>query len=371
MIVHLFDDEKFVDATIKKFEEIESGINRYIVFSNSQNLIYSKNIDKIEVHTNKWYKLDFNFIFQDCSLLVIHYLTPLKTFILKNMPKSIPVLWMVWGGDAYSYFKNFVEYEVETNKLTKKQLKTKVRNSLFYDLYYKLRYGVRTINKEKNALQNINYLSTVLPPEFNLIKSEFNLNVSYIKFNYDSFNNIFYNKNEHSLGKNILLGNSATQSNNHLDIFKKIESVESLLIVPLNYGDNKYSKIIIKEGFKKYRNNFNPLTEFLQLEEYQKIILSCNTMIMYHIRQQALGNILVALFLGIRVFLNKKSITYDYLKSIGLKVFSLEDDIKFLGKELNDGEKKINAKLVVDYWGEEKILEGTSNVIGLYHALKK
>tara|TARA_R110002033_G_scaffold98637_1_gene146975 strand:- start:9704 stop:10834 length:1131 start_codon:yes stop_codon:yes gene_type:complete len=370
MIVHLFDDEKFVDGTIDKFEKLAAGENRYIVFSNSKTLKYTKRTNKINITKNRWYKLDLNDIFKDCDLLVIHYLTPLKTYILKKTPKNISVLWMAWGGDAYPFFKNFNEYEMETNSLVKNQTLTKIKKTIIYDLYSLFTYGVRTIDKEKKTLQNINYLATVLPPEFNLIKDEFYLKASYIKFNYDCLSNIFESDVEFSLGKNILVGNSSTVSNNHLDIFNKIERVESSLIVPLNYGDANYSNIVIEEGKKKYKNQFIPLTEFLQLDEYKKMVLSCNTMVMYHIRQQGLGNIFLAFYLGLRVFLNKKSITYNYLKSIGLKVSNLEDDIKLLGIELNDDEKKINAQLVIDNWGNDKILEGTLNVVQLYNSLK-
>ena len=170
MIVHLFDDEKFVDRTIDKFEKLATGENRYIVFSNTKTLKYTKRKNKINIVTNRWFNINLKDIFKDCDLLVIHYLTPLKTFILKKTPNNIPVLWMVWGGDAYPFFKNFNVYEMETNNLVKNQLLTKIKETILYDLYSLFTYGVRTIDKEKIALQNINYLATVLPPEFNLIK---------------------------------------------------------------------------------------------------------------------------------------------------------------------------------------------------------
>ena len=43
MIVHLFEDEKFVDVTIDNFDTISKGKSRYIVFSNSTLLKHIKN----------------------------------------------------------------------------------------------------------------------------------------------------------------------------------------------------------------------------------------------------------------------------------------------------------------------------------------
>ena len=40
MIVHLFEDQKFVDITIENFENVSDGLNKYIVFSNNEKLTY-------------------------------------------------------------------------------------------------------------------------------------------------------------------------------------------------------------------------------------------------------------------------------------------------------------------------------------------
>ncbi len=370
MIIHLFDDEKFVDTTINKFEKLAAGKNRYLVFSNSQILKYPKRLDKIEILTDKWYKLDFNSIFKDCDLLVIHYLTPLKSYILKKTPKNVKVLWIAWGGDAYTNFKKFPAFEAETKKIVTESFKIKIRNTFLYDIYFMLKYGVKVLNKEKKALSKIDYVATVLPPEFELIKKEFSLNAEYVKFSYDSLNYILKSKLVFNLGENILIGNSATAYNNHLDIFKKIKS-NNKLIVPLNYGDKAYRDIICNEGFKIYGSNFKPIFDFLEFNEYEALVRSCNSMVMYHIRQQGLGNILLGLFIGIRVYLNTKSVTYEYLTRIGFLIFNLDDHIEFLGIELKEPEKRINNQLVKEYWGEDKILEGTNNVIGLCGDFRK
>ena len=80
MIVHLFEDEKFVDTTIQNFEIVSKERNKYIVFSNNKNLKYISSTDVL-VLPNSSYKIDFNLIFDDCELLIIHFLTPLKLYI--------------------------------------------------------------------------------------------------------------------------------------------------------------------------------------------------------------------------------------------------------------------------------------------------
>lgn len=365
MIVHLFEDEKFVDTTIEKFEKIAEGENRYIVFSDAKSLKHPKRTDKIEIYPNSWYKIKLEKIFKDCRLIIVHYLTPIKGFIIKNKPNRIPVVWMVWGKDAYDFFEKYEQYEPITSSYLRADWRTKLKKTKLYDGYHFIKYGVNTIDKERGISSKINYITTVLPTEFELIKKEFNLNAKYIPYNYDSLNILFSGTKSYVLGENILIGNSATPSNNHLDVFSKIVEFKQEVIVPLNYGDMNYKNVILENGIKTFGSKFRPLTHFMPFEEYQNLVFSCNSMVMYHIRQQGLGNILLALYVGIRVFLNTKSTTYKYLNKIGFRIYDLQNDNEVLGVELEREEKSVNKALVIQYWGPKKILEGVNNVVNI------
>ena len=317
MIVHLFEDEKFVDATIINFEKVSVGLNRYIIFSNKQDLKYVTSKEEVLVLPNSSYNLDLDLIYKDCKLLVIHFLTPIKLYVIKNKPKHVKVLWSVWGGDAYDHFTQQDFFEQLTLNIRKESLYQSFRLSKLYDFYHLLRYRVKPLRKELDTLRQIEFLSTVLPYEFEIIKQEFNLTATYVEYNYSI--NDFNSSLSVNLGDSVLIGNSATFSNNHLDIFEIIKSTNRKLVVPLNYGPfgyKDYKARIIFEGNRLFKDNFYAIESFLPTQEYNQILMSCNTMIMYHIRQQALGNIYMALYLGMRVFLNKKSITYKYMNNI-------------------------------------------------------
>ena len=62
MIVHLFEDQKFVDITIENFENVSVGLNRYIVFSNNQELKYVSRKEQTLILPNSSYKLDLDLI---------------------------------------------------------------------------------------------------------------------------------------------------------------------------------------------------------------------------------------------------------------------------------------------------------------------
>ena len=142
---------------------------------------------------------------------------------------------------------------------------------------------------------------------------------------------------------NILLGNSGSIMNNHIeafDILKKEEIGDKKIIVPLSYGDSEYTKTIIKKGKEIFGDKFIPLTKFIPREEYNKITLSCSIVFMNHYRQQAMGNILTAIWLGSKVYMNNSTTSYKYLSRIGIKINSIQD--------LQQGKSKINYTRVDD-----------------------
>ncbi|MAJ13308.1 MAG: hypothetical protein CMD09_04855 [Flavobacteriales bacterium] len=369
MIVHLFEDQKFVDVTIENFDNVSFGLNKYIVFSNSKELRYVIRKDQVTVLPNSSYKLELDLIYKNCKLLIIHFLSPIKIYVLKNKPQNIKVIWSVWGSDAYSHFSNQKFFEPLTKNITRKNLLQIVKFSYIYEYYHFVRYKVKPLIKELKILQSIDYVFTVLPNEFKIIKKEFNLNATYVDYNYGI--NKFNDFNNVTLGNSILVGNSATSSNNHLDVFEIIKDTNHSLIVPLSYGAydyKKYKELIIFEGKRIFKKLFIPIEEFMPLKDYRELTSSCNSVIMYHIRQQALGNIFMFLFQGMRVFLNSKSLTYYYLKDKGMIVFDLKKDYKLLGIELSEEYKMINKNIVLSLRSRDVIIAKTKRVISLYRS---
>jgi dTDP-N-acetylfucosamine:lipid II N-acetylfucosaminyltransferase len=368
MIVHLFEDQKFVDVTIDNFENISKGKSRYIVFSDSTLLKYVSKVDQVEIFANSCKELNIDSILKDCKLLIIHSLSPLKLYILKRTSKNITVVWSVWGADAYPYFYKKNLYEPLTDKVERSSIKQLIKSTFIYNIYHFHKYRVFPVNKETGTLKKINYLITVLPYEYELIKNEFQLRAKYLDYNYGI--NRFNEQNFPQLGDSVLLGNSSDYSNNHLDIFEFIKDCDKKLIVPLSYaGYRSYRDLVIKEGDKIFNTLFNPILEFIPLEKYNQLILSCNSVIMYHIRQQALGNIFMSLFQGMRVFLNKKSITYKYMQDVGMIIFDLENDVDLVGVELQEKQKIKNRELVIKLRGEKIIINKTQEIYKLYNTL--
>ncbi|WP_224488209.1 TDP-N-acetylfucosamine:lipid II N-acetylfucosaminyltransferase family protein [Robertkochia flava] len=365
MIVHLFEDEKFVDSTISIFEEVAPGKNKYVIFSNSEELVHVTNVQKVIIQKNNWKYLDYELIFEGCNVLLVHYLTPIKYHVIKNAPKRVRVIWSVWGRDFYLHMPYKEIYEPRTAKMIKGDFREKYRFSLLYRLYHKQKYGVEPLLFENELLHRIDYISTVIEAEYPVIKNSLNIDAEFLKFNYSAFDEGLLANKSYANGPSVFLGNSATETNNHLDTFKYLKGINRKVYIPLNYGNHEYAKKIIKASKSELGDDAIPITHFMKMGEYVEILKDCNTMIMFHIRQQALGNILLGLYLGLRIYLNKKSVTFKTLEEYGFIVNTLTDHSTLLLTPLTDEEKSINRSLVLEFWGTEYVLNGVKRIVRL------
>ncbi|MGB3466041.1 MAG: TDP-N-acetylfucosamine:lipid II N-acetylfucosaminyltransferase, partial [Cyclobacteriaceae bacterium] len=216
-----------------------------------------------------------------------------------------------------------------------------------------------TSNYVYKAIDRIDYLACVIPDEYDLIKEKTNLHAEQAFYSYTNLKllcGVYYGK-EVTLGNKILCGNAATFSNNHADIIDLIATrgIENELIVPLSYGDtDDYASQVIAIGEKSLGGQFQPLTEFMSRDDYSKVLCSCGFMVMNNKRQEAVGNIILGLYLGMKVFLNEKSVVLKFLRGHGFIIYSFQKDfnkeelIALTAEEINLNRKKLAA-----YWGVE------------------
>ena len=150
----------------------------------------------------------------------------------------------------------------------------------------------------------------------------------------------------------IIVGNSATVENHHIEVFKMLEHLknENIEIVsPLSYGNMEYAKIVEYEGKKIFGNKFKAIKNFMGTEEYLNLLASCSVGIFNNDRQQAMGNINRLFKLNKKLYLRKgTSMEKDY-KKFGLKFYYTEDLNKITIDELfNKEEVKDNYNKMIE-----------------------
>jgi hypothetical protein len=105
---------------------------------------------------------------------------------------------------------------------------------------------------------------------------------------------------------------------------------------------------------------FEPLTDFLPLKEYESKVANCKIAILNHRRQQGLGTAMLLLWQGAKLFLSQDSTVFDYFKRIGVSVFSIEHDL-YEGStgcltELSEDEIIRNRKILREEFSKNSVM---------------
>jgi hypothetical protein len=142
---------------------------------------------------------------------------------------------------------------------------------------------------------------------------------------------------------------------------EKINLGEKKIVCPLSYERGQYAYDIKKFGEEKLGENFIPVLEYLPKEKYDQLLGSISYGIMNHNRSQALGNIVVLLWNGTKLFMSEDSTLYQHFKKYKLIVFPFQSAFKKENKNLFDklteDEILINQKILLEMFGERGYLE--------------
>lgn len=171
--------------------------------------------------------------------------------------------------------------------------------------------------------------------------------------------------------KNIILGNSGIRWNNHLEILDIISSsrIEDDIRFDLffSYGtDSRYSQEVKSKALQI--PNCNLIEEFLQLKEFEAIYKNASALVLNSYRQHGVGNIFTAVKYGCKIYLNKRSSSYHWLKSLGFlisEVAELKNDIETGNVSLSLEEQERNFDCFVKAVNAYTIQEYQENIISV------
>ena len=360
MILHLFNDEKVVNRCIETFEKVFPGGNVFICFVNGSTKLVKQYPNVYFYAGNDSFD---STILDGVSKVIIHFLDSRKIkFVKEYIPENIPCTWMVWGGDLYNAILVNMGLPVyyQPRFLGKTYLKLLLYNILF-------RLGIY-VGDYKLYLDFIKQRITSFASsaDYNLMQKyigEYMNGPQITGFSYYPIDVMLGDlKNSHVNGRLILVGNSGGFTNNHAYAFKflsRLDISDREVLTPMGYGGTvKYRKYVEKCGKKIWGESYQALMTFIPLDEYNRLMTSAEICIYPSWRQEAYGNIVVALYLGAKVFLSEKSSLVEFFRKKGIVVNILEElTQEDLDLPLSTEVKESNRKIIYGMLNEQSILE--------------
>lgn len=363
MKLHLVNDEKIINRTIDEFEQIYPGQNLWVVTNRTRDF---KIIDKRD---NVIGRCEFikNHSREKYDSIFIHLLNKRKINVLKHVDTSnAKVYWIIWGLDLYNKLlvpKGFRLYAPGNSGSRTKGISAIVKR---IGEWIQSKKTIRFIRKK------VDYIVTDTTENDYTILTEF-----YPKLKDKVWKDFFYYpidvilndelmKSETS-GNDIMIGNSASATNNHeyvIDALARFDTGNRRIVAPLSYsGRGNYASVVAAKGKEKWGDRFIPLMTFLPLAEYNKQQLSTSVALFGNLRQEAIGNILIFLYLGAKVFLPQSNPVYDWALSHGLTVKPLENlSQEELDQRLPETDRIKNREILKSLYTRQRMHELMRNL---------
>jgi hypothetical protein len=381
-ILHLASDEKFIDAANYIFEKAFPGCNHFVIPKSKYNdkLVYVKRTGNVEFAPyNKELIPYLTNLTQAYDCVVLHGITELNSTIFLTSDAKQKFVGILWGAELYKKEnfsdRNFLGELTSAIKLPEGQvqLTEMVKDQLRKLLYKKVTISEGAIRLAANELR---YFGVPYYEEFEFFSSHKILSgeCRFVPFTYYPLEYLIRGIENLSVnGNDILIGNSANYSNNHLEAFKKIEEIgfgDRKIVVPLSYGDLRYGRFIGSKGIELFQSSFIPLKDFVSLNDYIRKLQGCGIAIMNHFRQQAVGTVFSLLWLGTKVYLSESNTFYHYLRRAGIHIFSIEKELNVKNQNvfenLSEPEIKNNRSILETEIKEEKVIENLRKSIQLH-----
>lgn len=363
MKLHLVNDEKIINRTIDVFEEVFPGENIFVVTNQTSSFKWVKKRPNVLSRTE--FQRQKHAI--SVSEIYIHLLNKRKMNVVNSLPlKGVTVYWIIWGLDLYNKLlapKGFKMIDTSTayHKRTHGGLK---RLWLPVKEWQQKREAARTIRFIRDKIDYIVTDTTDNDYQY-LLKY-------YPQLHTKPWKDFFYYPLDVILGEglmkstvsgtDIMIGNSASITNNHeyvMKILSKLNIGSRRVVVPLSYSGKKaYVESVKQAGKDLLGDNFFPLQDFMPLDEYNKLQAGISIALFGNWRQEAIGNIIVALYLGAKVFLSAVNPVYEWAQSHGLTVFELEKLSQLdLDTPLDDNLRKENREILSSLYTKERMHE--------------
>lgn len=352
-ILLLLSDLRGIDDLVKHFQTIfPTYVFIPILFSDE--CTSSKSEEWLHVHKTNLKNFTRNFDFSDVTAIYVSFMTGEKMYFSKRAPLNVKLIWSIPGGDLYNRYLRYFGYPIVygENRRPKyiigKLLRRLPRRREF-------NYLIRRCSAIVSANCDYSLIKKYSPKVESLPKHIYSIAYPMEKMLGDLYGKPFVK----NLSHHVIIGNSASRTNNHLYVLKclrGIDTKESSISLLMSYGgsDDTYKEDV----FSKYRSTFGDsvsfITDYMPLSDFNRMLTTATHFVYGNWRQEAVGNILTAFYLGGKVYLSNLNPLLQDFRSKGFCVFCLEEADDNFFSPMTIEEKEHNRHLIDDLYNVKR-----------------
>ena len=155
---------------------------------------------------------------------------------------------------------------------------------------------------------------------------------------------------------NLLVGNSATKTNRHFEIFDALAPLmheKVRIYCPLSYSDKEYAALVAAKGRSMFGDQFVALMDFMPYDEYLGVLARTDIAIFAHKRQQAMGNVINLLGMGKKVYMRRDTSGWRVFNDLSIKLYDFDAlDLKKISADVAAD----NRNKIIHYFSEKNLV---------------
>jgi dTDP-N-acetylfucosamine:lipid II N-acetylfucosaminyltransferase len=320
-IVHIHTDVKFLQGSEVFDNEVFDNIKYYIINSDEK-INLPNNVICIQNFEAEFEKLIL--CLNNASMIVIWGLSAINRDIVLAVNDNVKIAWRFFGFELYSKMVDFTH-----TKMTLRASYSFLKRFAYTNTFGKKLLNLKNKNKNDKfirSIKRINYFIGLSRIEYEFLKLHF----PYLpEFIFSPFINSY---KEFSYSKikpyKIILGHNAHAFNNHLEIMELLRNKSNDKDIDfymfMSYGRNKKYIENVKQNAKQIPN-LTIIDKMLPFDKFVDFYSSSHAFVLNAHRQCGMGNVFVGLKNGVKIYLNEKNIIYEWLKSEGFIIFTIDD----------------------------------------------
>lgn len=390
MNYHLFKQDKFFDKYIEDIYELGlESTNVFLVIGNKGDSPFMRSKrDIVYLGNERQHILEELKTIKDSDKLIVSGYTTLISDLILESHISCNVYVNMMGYEFYcdpwechaSWLYDPITYhEFEKTGALRSLRYNVTHENLFTHVWRYLKWPFRKrklMAKKDIAIARIDYISCE-KEEYELLKKLYpslraELRYFGFSFNCDEASGLRCKSIDDGTYR-ILVGNSADPTNNHAEAYKYISGLTTLrdhkleIYSFLSYGREIGKQLALEYGQKYFGKSFHPITDFIPLDDFLSLMSTIDAVVMYHNRQQALGNVVSAISMGKPVFFKEKNVMYSIFRNKGIKgVYSTEylknHPLSLCIHDARENRER-NVEILKKYYSDDVRLQNKKNVL--------
>jgi hypothetical protein len=368
-ITHLARDEKFVPLLRQLFEEALPGANHWLIARRRRAKgRFVATAPDVSFRAEWWFRMPW--IAHDVAqadVIVAHSMTTIFANAIRRARPGCRIAWIGWGYDYYPLLEALLgdallpatRALVGTEATDGGSVAAHPHPARWWRALHR---GERRKSMALAAMASRIHTFCVMPTEVELLRRAVPA-LAGVPHELPLFTteDVFERGPPEMSGPDVLVGNSATASNNHADAFAWLAGRigNRRIVVPLSYGSVGYGTRVAALGAQLFGDRFDALRDWMPIDAYNERIRRCGFVVMNHRRQQAVGNIGAALFKGATVYLRRENPLFAYYRNLGIALRAVDDLTagEYLLEPIAPAERLRNRALIAEHYARSRVVQ--------------